>query len=354
MSATFLAVVATAQFVFFVGMFLWLAVYRLVDERRKRRRRAQSARLSRALMDLLEDKQTPDAFVTALEGTDGEVIVSVLHQYASQIGGEPWERVVEAVRRGTWFDRFVAPRARSRLWWQRLVAARLLAISGREQDLPLTRQLVGDRHPAIKVAAIQMVRRVRDDSVLEIVLDEALAAKPVVRRYLFDTVVSVRQVLVPVLARRLDAAKTVEALRALVTLAGELSAIEFFEPLLGYAGHDGMEIRVAVARALGSYPHPRAEAALVELLGDGQWQVRTQAATSLGVIRAVGARGALRQALGDANWWVRLRAAIALRQLGGAGAQVLRDVEAGQDRFALEMARYVRGLTDEAVADYLT
>ncbi len=354
MSTTLLAVVATAQLAFFVGMFAWLVVYRGVDERRKRRHRAQSAVLSRALMDLLEQKITPDRFVSTMDRCDGHVIVAVLHQFASQIGGEPWERVVDAVRQTSWFDRFVSPRARSRLWWQRLVAARLLAIAGRENDLSLTQGLVADRHPAIKVAAIQIVRRVRDEAVLEIVLDEALEAKPVVRRYLFDTVASVRRVLVPVLGRRLETADAVEELRSLIALAGELSAVEFFGPLLGYVGHEAMEIRVAVARSLSNYPHPRTEAALSELLADKQWQVRTQAASSLGVIRAVNARGVLKRALSDGNWWVRLRAAIALRQLGGAGSQVLRDVEAGDDRFALEMARYVQGLTDEAVADYLT
>jgi HEAT repeat protein len=143
-------------------------------------------------------------------------------------------------------------------------------------------------------------------------------------------------------------------LRLLITLAGELSAVEFFKHLHAHVRHDDMEIRVAVARALGSYPHPRTEAVLVALLEDGEWQVRTQAATSLGVIRAVNSRDALRKALADPNWWVRLRAAIALRQLGGAGSQVLRAAETGDDRFALEMARYVQGLTDEAVADYLT
>lgn len=354
MTTTLLAVVATSQFMFFVAMFIWLAVARVVDERRKRRRRTEGARLSRALADLLEDRSTPEQFVAELDGTDGEVIVAVLHDYASQIGGDPWERVVHAVRQTAWFDRFVTPRARSRFWWQRLVAARLLAIAGREQDLPLIRMLVRDRNPAIKVSAIQLVRRIRDEAVLQIVLDEALDAKPVVRRYLFDAVVSMRHVLVPVLATRLDAAETLGTLRLLITLAGDLAAVEFFEHLHRHAHHEDLEVRVAVARALGSYPHPRTEAVLVELLTDGEWQVRTQAATSLGIIRAVGARGALRRALGDVNWWVRLRAAIALRQLGGAGTQVLIDAEAGDDRFAFEMARYVRGLTDEAVADYLT
>ena len=354
MSATLLAFIAAGQLAFFVAIFLMLVVYRAIDGRRKRRRRHETERFSRILMDVLEDRLPSERLIRVIRRTGGTVIVSVLHQYASQLRGAPWERVVDGVRQSEWYDRFVRSHARSRFWWKRLAAARLLAIAGREEDLPLARPLIADRHPAIKVASIQIVRRLRDPSILETVLQEAIAARPVVRRYLFDTVVSVREALVPVLADRLDRADATEDRRALITLAGELAAVELFERLLGYVGHDALEIRVAVARALSGYPHPRTEAALTGLLHDHEWQVRTQAASSLGVIRARNAQGALQSALRDSNWWVRLRAGIALRQLGPAGSRVLTDVEAGVDRFAQEMARYVLGLTDEAVADYLT
>jgi len=353
-SATLLAYIAAGQLAFFVAIFLMLLVYRAIDVRRKRRRREETERLARVLMDVLEDKTPSERLLRVIRSVSSPVVVGVLHQYASQLRGAPWERVVDGVRRSEWYGRFVRSHARSRLWWKRLAAARLLSIAGREEDLPLARPLIADRHPAIKVAAIQIVRRLRDRSILETVLQEAISARPVVRRYLFDTVVSVRADLVPVLAERLERSDTTEDLRALVTLAGELSAVELFERLLEYVGHDSLEIRVAAARALSGYPHPRTEAALTAFLHDREWQVRTQAASSLGVIRAVNARDALHAALRDGNWWVRLRAGIALRQLGPAGSRVLTEVQAGADRFAQEMARYVLGLSDEAVADYLT
>jgi len=353
-SATVLAFIAAGQMAFFVAVFLMLVAYRLADGRRKRRRHEQTERLARVMMDVLENRVPGERLTRVIERSRGNVVVTVLHQYASQMRGAPWERVVNAVRQSGWYGRFVRSHGRSRLWWKRLAAARLLSIAAYPEDLELARALVTDRHPAIKVAAIQVVRRIRDAAVLETVLLEAIAARPVVRRYLFDTVVSVREALVPVLAARLAAAGSTDELRALVTLAGELSAVEFFDRLVAYAGHESLEIRVAVARALSSYPHPRTEAALTVLLQDGEWQVRTQAASSLGVIRAVNARSALDAALRDGDWWVRLRAGIALRQLGPSGTEVLHDVQAGADRFAREMARYVLGLTNEAVADYLT
>ena len=354
MNSTVLAVIAAGQMVFFVVVFLLLVGYRWIDNRRKRTRRMQADRLARVLRDILEGKVGVDVFRAELELVHGNVVVSVLHQYAAQVGGEPWEWVVESVRQSDWFSGFLAPRARSRFWWKRLVAARLLAIVGRDEDLTYARALIADRHPAIKVAGIQVVRRISDASLLQVVLDEALSAQPVVRRYLFDTLVSVRQILVPVLAERIENAETIDELRALITLGGELAAVELFDRLLSYVDHEGLEIRVAVARALGSYPHPRSEATLIAFLGDEVWQVRTQAASSLGLIRAAGARDALREVLSDSNWWVRLRAAVALRQLGLEGTHVLTDAQKGADRFAEEMARYVLGLSEQAVADYLT
>ena len=346
--------IAAGQMVFFVAVFIMLVGYRWIDDRRKRDRRMQADRLARVLRDLLEGKVGVDVFRAELDCIHGNVVVSVLHQYAAQVGGEPWDWVVEAVRQSDWFNGFLDPRARSRFWWKRLVAARLLAIVGRGEDLAYARALIADRHPAIKVAGIQVVRRIRDASLLEVVLDEALSAQPVVRRYLFDTLVSVRQILVPVLAERIENAETIEELRALITLGGELAAVELYDRLLSYVDHEGLEIRVAVARALGSYPHPRSEATLIAFLRDEVWQVRTQAASSLGLIRAAGARDALREVLNDSNWWVRLRAAVALRQLGLEGTHVLTDAQKGADRFAEEMARYVLGLSEQAVADYLT
>ncbi len=354
MNPTVLAVIAAGQMVFFVAVFLMLVGYRWIDNRRKRERRIQADHLARVLRDLLEGKVGADVFRAELDHVHGNVVVMVLHQYAAQVGGEPWEWVVDAVRQSDWFKGFLAPRARSRFWWKRLVAARLLAIAGREEDLALAKALIADRHPAIKVAGIQVVRRIRDASLLETVLDEAMSSQPVVRRYLFDTLVSVRQILVPVLAERIEKAETTDELRALITLSGELAAVELFDRLLSYVDHEGLEIRVAVARALGGYPHPRTEETLTALLKDEKWQVRTQAASSLGLIRAVGARDALREALSDSNWWVRLRTAVALRQLGLTGTHVLTDAKKGTDRFAQEMARYVLGLSEQAVADYLT
>ena len=47
-----------------------------------------------------------------------------------------------------------------------------------------------------------------------------------------------------------------------------------------------------------------------------------------------------------------LRAAIALRQLGQPGLEILAAVQAGDDRYAREMANYILGLSAAAVADY--
>lgn len=88
------------------------------------------------------------------------------------------------------------------------------------------------------------------------------------------------------------------------------------------------------------------------LLGDAAWQVRAQSAAGLGATGAVRAAESLRSALNDKSWWVRLRAALSLRRLGPVGAEILRRVTPEEDRYAYEMARYILGLDDAAVAEY--
>jgi hypothetical protein len=60
----------------------------------------------------------------------------------------------------------------------------------------------------------------------------------------------------------------------------------------------------------------------------------------------------LAQALRDPSWWVRLRAGLTLRRLGAPGIDILGQTDPDEDRFAFEMAQYVLGLDEAAVAEY--
>ncbi len=350
--AVVLAAIAIAQLAFFVIVFAVLVARRVAEAGRARRRAAERAELSARVHDVLAGTLSPGVFAGTLPAYGPGLIAAVLQEAGSQVRGDAWDRLAAAVRGSPWFRRNPRRRARSAWWWRRVVAARLLALVGDEQDLETGVRLVSDRHPAVRLAAIQLLRRLPHPRLVAVVLDQAIVAPRVARQHYFDILGTAREALAPILLQRLAAPSGRWELRAMLTLAGQLAAPELLDPLLGYATSTNADDRMQVARALGRYPHQRARDVLIVLLSDPVWEVRTQAASSLGTIHALDARDGLRAAMSDENWWVRLRAAIALRQLGETGLQVLRQARGEADRFASEMAGYILGLSDEAVANY--
>jgi len=349
----FLAIVVGAQLIMLLGVSALLIGHRWVSGSRRSERDRERAELGRALVGVLSQQRSGDDLVRRIDAAQPDSVAAALQRHGAQINGEEWEAIVTLVRTTRWFATTVGRNVRSRFWWRRLVGARMLSVLGSEEDLRTVRALITDRHPAVKVAAITILRRVHAPDLMALVLNEAIAAPAVVRQYFFDTLLAVGPALVPTLSERLRAPQSEKEIPALVRMAGEVGGPELLDSILPYAHHADLDVRAATARALGAYPHPRSREALVELLEDGDWQVRTRAATALGAIRALEARDALAAVLNDSNWWVRLRAAVALRQLGPAGVALLRTTQSSGDRFAAEMARYTLGLTEAAVADYL-
>ena len=139
--------------------------------------------------------------------------------------------------------------------------------------------------------------------------------------------------------------------RILPRLAGRLGAAELREPITWLADHRNLDVRAAVARALGRHPGPESVEALRRLAEDKVWQVRAQAIQSLGKIGAP-EHDLFARALRDPSWWVRLRGALALARTGAAGRDVLLTAEVGADVFARDMARLVLGLPPAALAEY--
>ena len=352
MSALVLAAIVVIQMAFLTAVFVYLVGRRLAEGRRQALRASARARLAERIEQALAGRLSHAELARGFDGHRAPIVVLALQAAAVTAPGDAWERLAQAVHESRWFAGTLRRRAESRWWWRRLVAARLLATIGDDRDVHHAVRLLGDRHPGVRLAAVQLVKRLRHPTLVETFLDRAIEAPRVARQHYFDALVAVRELLVPILVRRLERPGSAYELRAILTLAGQLASPDLLEQLLVFADTPSPDARTQVARALGSYPESRARDALLALLADPAWEVRTQAAASLGAIHALEARDGLKQALSDQNWWVRLRAAIALRQLGATGLEVLREVRGGADRFADEMAGYTLGLTDEAVAGY--
>lgn len=352
MSPGLLALVAVVQgFVLLLGLCALLCSH-VGGRRRDGTRRRELERGRAILRDVTAGDRPHGSTVEALDELRPGTLSVLLGEVASQRGGSGGEAAIELLRRTRWHDR-ICRQARSRLWWRRLGAARALADLAAPGHLLLIHELLDDPAPAIRLAAASALERLPSPGLASAVLDRAVASHAVVRGQLIEILASSRTLVVPVMVDRLMSPASDEELRVLLDLCAILGYPSLLTHVVPHGDSASIEVRIAVATCLRNFPHPQAAGVLRRLLADREWQVRARAAASLGAIGAVEAGGELLGALCDANWWVRLRAAIALRLLGPGGVIALRAVDRGGDPYASDMARYVLGLDDGAMAEYV-
>ena len=350
MSTTVLAAIAISQGLFIGLLLILLISRRLVLGVRSHRARQYGELARRAAARWLAGEVDDERLRSRLEPLSFSQLSCFLQKHSAQVGGADWERLAEVARSTSWYGR-VRGRAGSRLWWRRLQAARALRVVATDEDRTLIEELLRDDVAAVRRAAVSCLRRVRSPSLAEAALDMCVREPRVLRDQILETLVRSRGEIVDALIRKLGAADR-EELRTALRLADLLGTPALLPYVLAHASAPDLEVRIAAARALSSYPHAASSEALSALLDDPAWQVRAQAAAALGEI---GARETLQQLdhlMTDPNWWVRLRAALALRRLGREGVAILEARGPDDDRYAYEMARYVLELDAAAIAEY--
>jgi HEAT repeat protein len=122
----------------------------------------------------------------------------------------------------------------------------------------------------------------------------------------------------------------------LARVLGELASPELGEELLVLATDSLPEVRASAARALGNTNTPYSLPALHSLASDPEWFVRLRAVVALGQIENIGKIKTLLHALCDDNRHVRQRAAWALARMEPQLEQILEDVVATKDDYALQ------------------
>src|ERR1700732_476004 len=122
----------------------------------------------------------------------------------------------------------------------------------------------------------------------------------------------------------------------LARVLGELASPELGEELLVLASDVLPEVRASAARALGNTNGSYTVSALHSLAADPEWFVRLRAVVALGQIENIGKISILLRALCDANRHVRQRAAWALARMEPQLHQILEDVVATNDDYALQ------------------
>jgi HEAT repeat protein len=122
----------------------------------------------------------------------------------------------------------------------------------------------------------------------------------------------------------------------LARVLGELASPELGEELLVLASDVLPEVRASAARALGNTNASYTLPALHSLAADPEWFVRLRAVVALGQIEDIGKISILLRSLCDANRHVRQRAAWALARMEPQLDQILEDVVATKDDYALQ------------------
>jgi hypothetical protein len=352
MSAGLLAVVALAQSVLVLGVLLVLGASHWLGSRRDRRHAAEKARVDEIARRLATRDLLPEEAIDALDALGFDSVSQFLKRYSAHRRGADGERMVSVLRRTRWHRR-IQTETESRFWWRRLQAARALSNLAAAEDLATVHRLLIDPVPAVRLAAADTLARLPSPALAAAILDRATAGHTVVRNHLLEILASSRAVVLPVMVTRLGQSLPPWRLRALVDLAGLLADPRLLPHVIAHSDSGHLEVRIAAATSLRSYPHPQAAAALRRLLRDPAWQVRARAAASLGAIEAIEAVDDLCATLCDRNWWVRLRSAIALRLVGPSGVHRLRAMTPELDRYGYDMACYVLELDDAAMAEYV-
>lgn len=316
------------------------------------RRRAAQATAGRDIVERhLAHRLLAEEAREALDRLQRPVLPALLIEFASRRSGEDREKVFRLLE-GTRWHRSLDRQARSRFWWRRLRAARSVATLASPAHLLLVHRLLEDDAPAVRLAVATAIERLPSPALAAALLGRAARSPVVERNHLVEILAGSHTLVLPVMIERLTAPQDEDTTRVLLDLASRVGFAALLPYIIPLTSSPALEIRVAAATCLRNFPHPQSSGALRRLLTDDEWEVRARAAASLGAIGAVEAIGDLVVTLGDPNWWVRLRSAIALRLIGPAGRDALGRVDRAYDRFAHDMARYVLGLDDGAMAEY--
>ena len=346
----FLIIAAGVQAAFLVALVVLIVLTRLFSMRRRARIAGPKTLVDEAWRAFMTGDAPSSGILRHLRRLPRHVALDTLIHYAGRTAPETWRRLTTAVANQSWV-RAIRRGGRSRHWWRRLDAGRLLAVAGRPVDAPLLLRLLADEHPAVVIAVISALEHVQSTALLAGVLERVPHLTPTVQAFAAASLQRVRTGLPAMVAKYLTGPRDRPGLAAYVDLAGRVSAPELRAPITELAEHPDFEVRVAVARALGNYPAGESIGALRRLFGDKAWQVRAQAIQSLGKIGAATV-DLFQRALSDASWWVRLRGALALTRSGPVGRDALLAAEVGPDAFARDMARLVLGLPPAALAEY--
>jgi HEAT repeat protein len=237
--------------------------------------------------------------------------------------------------------------ARSRFWWQRLRAARLLTFVDGDEILVLS--LLEDPHPAVRAQTAEWAVHHPTRAVVEALIVNLEQPEAFCRFAAQDALLRLGPAAVAPLAAYLERAEGAACLPALDVAAG-MAQPAFSRCGIRLSADENPEVRTRALALLGAIGGSDGVDAVMRRLDDPAAAVRAAAARAIGDLGHWPAAPAVAALLRDRSWDVRRAAGLALRDLGSPGHLLLRRLENDTNLFAADMARQVLDLPEPAAA----
>ncbi|MFT4704386.1 MAG: hypothetical protein ACI81R_002091 [Bradymonadia bacterium] len=347
--------VAIAQLSLLFGAIASIVLLRSATHRRRAHERARDAALRGPLFEYLAHERTVESLVAASTSWTFEDISRVLEQYAPSLDGESFERIGLFYRKVGLVD-YAKKHATSALWWRRLEAMRMLAVTGGREGTTEMTIALADKHPPVRLAAARGLARTNDENFIQPLLD-ASRRDHMSRLQIAEVLVSLGEQGLPRLREIVTELPDTEEhsrLRAttleVLGITGDLAAAPYIRFALE---SEDLEVRIAAYRAARMLSLDLTTDELRYGLRDDAWQVRAVTAQTAAALNDPGIATELGALISDRNWWVRYNAAWALKSLSAAGVHALEHVVAtAEDPFARDMAKHI--LTSDPTYSALT
>jgi HEAT repeat protein len=331
MTARVLVIAAFTNLFLIIALSLGGAFFKVRRDREKRRREAELAQIRPVLMSYLATWEDGDARVLSdvlirhrsTKATFEELIAGLL----PKLRGADRSALVDILRRRGTIDA-ACRRTRSHRATERDRAAELLGAAGTTEGLPYVAELLKDRDPQVRLAAVRALGRIGTyDAAMALIV------------HLDETGSKIPPHPITMALLRIGADATEPLLHALEigsigvrTIAAEVLGILGLIPAAGPLEHlltddPDAGVRVACARGLGRLGMPSSVNPLVHTLQtERHVEVLATVCSALGAMAAHEAIPTLQQSIGDAEPAVRTASAAALLQMGPAGRELLRSI----------------------------
>jgi HEAT repeat protein len=265
---------------------------------------------------------------------DCEIVESILLDNIEMATPETLPSLLDCLRKSGLLDMRVRE-TRAARGWRRRSALIALGRTRAFEAVPALAEALDSLSRETRIAAVRGLGRIaRMDAAIPI-LERMLMQLDVPEHTLKSALVkccnSHPGILVDYVARAQGPVR-----QLLARVLGELASPDLGEELLVLAADSLPEVRGSAARALGRTNTSFTLPALHSLANDPEWFVRLRAVVALGQVENIGKIRPLLHALCDANRYVRQRAAWALAGMEPQLEQILEDVVATNDDYALQ------------------